>query len=81
MRSVQLEIRCSTHGLMRFRMESYQWVCPGFDGEGCPLYLTYEEAEDIGAGRPIDRVTADRFSWKSLREPGGSIEILLMGEP
>lgn len=27
--------RCSKHGQMNYDFDSGQWVCHGFDGEGC----------------------------------------------
>ncbi|MDQ2874391.1 MAG: hypothetical protein M3Y33_06140 [Actinomycetota bacterium] len=47
------EVRCRTHGPMRFREHGGEWECPGWDGEGHPeVTVTIEqfEAGDIPPG-------------------------------
>lgn len=40
---IQREPRCPTHGQMHFDMPRDQWICRGFDGEGCGYLVTAEE--------------------------------------
>lgn len=35
--------RCPVHGVMRYVFAMCQWVCKGYDGEGCPVIVTDEE--------------------------------------
>jgi hypothetical protein len=31
--------RCPTHGQMSLRFETDTWVCHGWDGEGCDVFM------------------------------------------
>jgi hypothetical protein len=42
----EVEIRCSVHGAMRQRLRPVRFVCPGWDGEGCPAELTFKGIAD-----------------------------------
>lgn len=43
--------RCPAHGQMHHDFRSCQWVCPGWDGEGCDYVVTDEEV--IRDAKPI----------------------------
>ena len=34
---------CPVHGPMRYRPNTDEWVCPGWDGEGCPSRFHLDE--------------------------------------
>lgn len=37
------DVRCDQHGRMQYQPEPMWWTCPGFDGEGCPCTVPFEE--------------------------------------
>lgn len=37
---------CPQHGPFAWDGDGQAWVCHGFDGEGCPVRLTYEQWRD-----------------------------------
>ncbi len=50
--------RCPTHGQMHHDFATDQWVCQGWDGEGCPHLVTAEEW--LAGARPMG--AADGFT-------------------
>ncbi len=38
-----MTVICNVHGPMKHRPPLGWWECPGFDGEGCPVQIIYDE--------------------------------------
>lgn len=36
------DVRCDQHGRMIYQPDPMWWACPGFDGEGCPVFTPFE---------------------------------------
>jgi hypothetical protein len=37
--------RCPEHGRMSYRPAPDRWVCPGWDGEGCPYTVRHDDLD------------------------------------
>ncbi|MDQ2877107.1 MAG: hypothetical protein M3Y33_20795 [Actinomycetota bacterium] len=46
------EVRCVTHGPMRFGADACEWQCAGWDGEGHPAVTVTIEQFERGAIPP-----------------------------
>jgi hypothetical protein len=48
----ELVVNCEQHGPMRHRVITRQWICAGFDGEGCDTVITDESVAFLRAVGP-----------------------------
>jgi len=52
-----MTVICDVHGPMKRREALLWWECPGWDGEGCPVQLVYDEGLRRVADAGIPGVT------------------------